>query len=345
MLPLSVEFAIGSATGLLDCALFHWIDTLKVRRQDGRPLLMNVKTGLPLQRVAYRSRQAFAAACMASLYAGFSTNLSLKVPYMASMFAFSAGNMQLLAWLDRKEESSSNHGGGSSNYNGLRELAAAMLVGVEVSLLLSPLEMVRIQGQNNGKGGLFSAMRAVAATASGQGFIGRWRVWTRGMTATMHRESKYCAGQFFLCAKISEWVSDFICQPAVIPGGQTEVEGAGHAQAAKARPTALQTLGAQVVGAVLGGVACTVVSHPDDVIKTRMQTHLKGSSQFDAYASFGRSGLHMIRTEGLAALFKGAAIRCLLRVPLGLSVIIVSGNWMRTRAEQQLHRAPCRAES
>ena len=80
------------------------------------------------------------------------------------------------------------------------------LVGVEVSLLLSPLEMVRIQGQNCGKGGLLSASRAVAAT----GGLG---VWGRGMTATMNREAKYCMGQFFLCDQIAQAVAFLSAHP------------------------------------------------------------------------------------------------------------------------------------
>ncbi|RPH12711.1 MAG: hypothetical protein CBC49_007735, partial [Alphaproteobacteria bacterium TMED89] len=141
-LPILTEFAIGSATGLLDCVLFHWIDTLKVRRQDGRALLMDVKTGLPLKKRA--ALGPYLLACVGSLYAGFSTNLSLKVPYMASMFALNAFNNKLLSWFEGTSETA-------------KELASAALVGVEVSVLLSPLEMLRIQGQNCGKGGLISA--------------------------------------------------------------------------------------------------------------------------------------------------------------------------------------------
>lgn len=95
-------------------------------------------------------------------------------------------------------------------------------------------------------------------------------------------------------------------------------------------------LGSQIVGAVLGGIACTVVSHPDDVIKTRMQTHMRGSAGHQTYATFAGSLLHVWKSEGHGALFKGAAFRCLLRVPLGLSVIIVSGNWMREAAHARL---------
>jgi len=38
-----------------------------------------------------------------------------------------------------------------------RSLMSAGLVGVQISLLLSPLELVRIQGQNQSKGGLVEA--------------------------------------------------------------------------------------------------------------------------------------------------------------------------------------------
>ena len=39
-----------------------------------------------------------------------------------------------------------------------------------------------------------------------------------------------------------------------------------------------------------GGAACTIVSHPDDVIKTRMQTHLRGSPHFGTYAGYWNTG-------------------------------------------------------
>ena len=45
------------------------------------------------------------------------------------------------------------------------------------------------------------------------------------------------------------------------------------------------------------------VSHPDDVIKTRMQTHLRGSPHFSAYPSYSRSGSRtpqMLHTRGTA---------------------------------------------
>jgi len=219
--------------------------------------------------------------------------------------------------LDRHAQASfdgANSGSSPQTSTVARELTGAALVGVEVSLLLSPLEMVRIQGQNCGKGGLLSAARAVNATAGGAW----WAAWTRGMTATMNRESKYCIGQFFLCEKIAESIATRGCSGG--NGGEAAAPQAGF--------------GSQVAGAVLGGIACTAISHPDDVIKTRMQTHLRGSAGFADYPGYLASGRHLLRREGLRSLFHGASFRCLLRVPLGLSVIIVSGSAMRWRLEE-----------
>lgn len=308
---VTTEFAIGGAAGLLDCTLFHWIDTIKVRRQDNRPLLMNLRTGGALTLAdAANSVPRFLRTALASLYAGFSTNLSLKLPYMALMFAFDAANKRLLNAL-RPE------GSGSPV---LTQLVSAGLVGLEVSLLLSPLEMVRIQGQNCGKGGLLEATRAVLATAAVPSSpLSQLATLSRGLPATSQREIKYCLGQFFLCEQIAAAVA--------------ERTGGGDG--------APPTMGAQIVGAVAGGAACTIVSHPDDVIKTRMQTHLRGSPHFGTYTGYWSTGRHIAQQEGVArGLLKGAFIRCALRVPLGLSVIMISSQAMRAAVVERREGSP-----
>ena len=70
-------------------------------------------------------------------------------------------------------------------------------------------------------------------------------------------------------------------------------------------------------------------------IKTRMQTHLRGTPSYATYPTYVATGLNVLRHEGVGALFNGAAFRCLLRVPLGLSVILVSGQWMRARLAER----------
>merc|ERR1719161_2598680 len=66
------------------------------------------------------------------------------------------------------------------------------------------------------------------------------------------------------------------------------------------------------------GFLCTIISHPDDVVKTRQQTRLHAIKD---YGSYHNSLFTIARTEGISALFKGAVFRCCLRVPFGLAVI------------------------
>ena len=301
------EFCIGAAAGLLDCCCFHWLDTAKVRRQDGRPLLMDLQTGGPLSVARAGGPLGFARASARSLYAGFSTNLSLKLPYMAIMFACNAANTQALRVL---------RDGPLAVPSAAEPAVAAALVGVEVSLMLAPLEMIRIQGQNCGAGGLLSATRAVAATAAPPGRAPQVAalLLSRGMGATMQRELKYCLGQFYLCGLIADAAAERM----------RATDGDGERVARDA-------LAPQIAGAVAGGLLCTSVSHPDDVIKTRQQTHLRGSAKFDQYTGYVRAARSVVREEGVRALFRGAAFRCLLRVPLGLSLIMVSSGAMRAR--------------
>ena len=130
------------------------------------------------------------------------------------------------------------------------------------------------------------------------------------MTATINRESKYCIGQFFLCEKIAEALS------ARSSGGER-----ADGSAAKAG------LASQVAGAVLGGLACTAISHPDDVIKTRMQTQTPTS--LTRYTSVLHGLLEVTRHEGLWALYRGTTARALNS---GLSSGLIMGMYGVMRA-------------
>eukprot|EP00617_Octactis_speculum_P005087 CAMPEP_0185792124 /NCGR_PEP_ID=MMETSP1174-20130828/158755_1 /TAXON_ID=35687 /ORGANISM="Dictyocha speculum, Strain CCMP1381" /LENGTH=167 /DNA_ID=CAMNT_0028487147 /DNA_START=442 /DNA_END=945 /DNA_ORIENTATION=+ len=119
---------------------------------------------------------------------------------MAAMFGFHAINQRFLEALTRKK--THLEGGsviGDQAPNGiLSQALIAALVGVEASIILAPLELVRIQGQNRGKGELVAASRYVVSEIGVSGLV------KRGMAACMHRESKYCIGQFFLIGLVSE---------------------------------------------------------------------------------------------------------------------------------------------
>mmetsp|Transcript_81017 Transcript_81017/g.230024 ORF Transcript_81017/g.230024 Transcript_81017/m.230024 type:complete len:327 (-) Transcript_81017:31-1011(-) len=299
-----VEFWTGAATALIDCCIFHSIDTLKVRSQ-------NAQDSLPWDAFRKASMLSRPSLVLGSLYAGFSTNLFLKIPYMSMMFGMHAVNKCIfdMVGLEHANED-------------VREITSAVLVGVEASLILSPLELVRIQGQNNGKGGLISATRYVATHHS------PW-VLLRGMDACIHREVKYCIGQFaaigFVESALKRW---------------SEANHETNSLALQLHENASLRI---LASSMSVGFMCTVISQPDDVVKTRMQSHLPPSRASSSSAAKGaasgaasdsaaervyqkyRGYLASFRTvsaeEGVAALWRGWVWRCCVRVPLGLAVI------------------------
>jgi len=130
----------------------HWLDTLKVRAQDGRSLLAT-RAGPPVIWNSLLPPLRVCPQIVSSLYSGFSTNFALKVPYMAGMFACLSLNERAFTYMEVSQ--------GLLLGPGWKQLLSAGLVGVEVSLLLSPFELIRIQGQNKGKGGLIAASKYV----------------------------------------------------------------------------------------------------------------------------------------------------------------------------------------
>jgi len=281
-----IEFATGAAAAVVDCCCFHSIDTLKVRAQDKRPLL-------PWNELKVTSFPLRPLVSATSLYQGFTTNLFLKVPYMASLFGFHSLNRSLLTMLLPEDYLS-----GTS-----KEMVSAFGAGIEASLLLSPLELIRIQGQNCGKGGLWVSSRYCIDKIGMSGLL------SRGMAACMLRESKYCLGQFaFIGVAYTELSAWSACSQ-----DQSTIAATLH------RSNDLRT----AIASIGVGFLCTIVSHADDVVKTRQQTRLVASpgASADPYRSYWSALRHVLKQEGAHALWRGAFWRCCVRVPLGLTVI------------------------
>ena len=170
--------------------------------------------------------------------------------------------------------------------------------------------------------GLISATRYVATHHS------PW-VLLRGMDACIHREVKYCIGQFaaigFVESALKRW---------------SEANHETNSLALQLHENASLRI---LASSMSVGFMCTVISQPDDVVKTRMQSHLPPSRASSSSAAKGaasgatsdsaaergyqkyRGYLASFRTvsaeEGVAALWRGWVWRCCVRVPLGLAVI------------------------
>lgn len=185
---------------------------------------------------------------LASLYQGFSTNLFLKVPYMAAMFGFNSLNQKLLSHFAPEDEACGKRVDGHHMLSASsRDLFSALLTGVEASLLLSPLELIRIQGQNKGKGGLMQASRYTYNK------IGLKGILSTGMVSCMNREAKYCVGQFFAIGVLNDHLEEW----------SSRNQSNNMFANSLSKNSDLRA----VLSSISVGFICTILSHPDDVVR------------------------------------------------------------------------------
>jgi hypothetical protein len=234
---------------------------------------------------------------------------------MAAMFGFNSFNQKVLSSLSVEDDLAPGTPMISLSASN-RDLLSALLTGVEASLLLSPLELIRIQGQNRGKGGL------IQSTIYCYHEIGVRGIMTTGMVSCMNREAKYCLGQFAAIGIMSNYLEKWSQNHH-----QESVIAAHIHKSSDVRA---------ILSSISVGFICTILSHPDDVVKTRQQTRIPSNKVINSeYQTYFSSLKHVAKNEGVLALWKGSFWRCCVRVPLGLAVINVIHPRIRARLEEK----------
>ena len=91
-----------------------------------------------------------------------------------------------------------------------------------------------------------------------------------------------------------------------------------------------QILGKKFASGMLGGMLGVLVATPFDVVKSRMQNQLSGTAVQYRYAI--PSLIHILRTEGPTAIYRGLGPR-VVRLGPGGGIMIVAfdavSNWLR----------------
>ena len=124
----------------------------------------------------------------------------------------------------------------------------------------------------------------------------------------MQREAKYCIGQFALIGAVSSQLAVW----------SNEHKRSSQMAARLSEHSELRIL----LASISVGFMCTIISHADDVVKTRQQTRMAiPGRETGPYRSYVSSIRHVATTEGVTGLLNGWVWRCCLRVPLGLALV------------------------
>ncbi|KAL2534126.1 Mitochondrial arginine transporter BAC2 [Abeliophyllum distichum] len=256
------EFVAGGLGGTAGIVAGYPLDTLRILQQ-------NSKTGSAFSIL----RRVVASDGLCALYRGMAAPL-------ASVSFQNAMAFQTYAILSRAF-STNNTGGEPPSYKGVA--LGGIGTGAIQSLLLSPVELIKIRLQLQGK---TNENKNQSGSDKGPIHLARkilrtegWRGIYRGLTITVLRDAP-AHGVYF-------WTYEFI-REQLHPG---------------CRKSGKETLRTMLVAGGLAGVASWIFCYPLDVMKTRIQAQPKSSpTKYKGIADcFKRS----VKEEGYSVLWRG----------------------------------------
>lgn len=258
----------GTVAGMVAKVFEYPFDTVKVRQQT--------QPGLGVVECVTRSVRSGG---VLSLYRGMSAPLFGAMAENALVFSSYAGARRALA-------GTSDYASGTPAWHAL---AAGAASGFVVAFWLTPVELVKVRLQAEGKlayrGGPIECVRSLYREG-GLGFF------FRGHTATLLRET--AGGAFYF-------------------GGYALASRALTPQGAESAPAA-----ATMLAGGLGGTCYWLSTFPADTVKSRMQ-----SGQVPAAHSFSRALAEVHRAEGVAGLYRGVGVTVARAFPSNAIIFLV----------------------
>ncbi|XP_022842653.1 mitochondrial arginine transporter BAC2-like [Olea europaea var. sylvestris] len=256
------EFVAGGLGGTAGIVTGYPLDTLRIRQQNSR-------TGSAFSIL----RHAVASEGPCALYRGMAAPL-------ASVFFQNAMAFQTYAILSRAFSTNST-GGDPPSYKGVA--LGGIGTGAIQSLLLSPVELVKIRLQLQGK---INENKNQSGSDKGPIQVARniirtegWRGIYRGLTITVLRDAP-AHGVYF-------WTYEYV-REQLHPG---------------CRKSGKETFRTMLFAGGLAGVASWIFCYPLDVMKTRIQAQKESSPT--KYEGIADCFIRSVKEEGYSVLWRG----------------------------------------
>lgn len=290
--PLLAKIINGGVAGIVGVASVFPIDLAKTRLQNQR-----------IGNEAYKSmldclRKVVATEGFFGMYRGSAVNLLLITPEKAIKLTGNDLFRHLLT-----NHSTSTHGAKSSHLTLPREMLAGGGAGLCQIIVTTPMELLKIQGQDAGRTSAHGAAKVKEQTAlrvalnliKSRGIFGLYK----GVSATMLRDVSFSVVYFPLFAHLSSLGTSMkLDRKSQLVGDQNN-----------------STFWINfVAGCIAAGTAAFVVN-PADVVKTRLQL-INVAPNEDFYNGMRQAFVNIYQKEGLAAFLKGAGCRVMYIAPL-----------------------------
>lgn len=288
--PLLAKIINGGIAGIVGVASVFPVDLAKTRLQNQR-----------IGHEAYKSmhdclRKVISTEGFFGMYRGSAVNLLLITPEKAIKLT---GNDLFRHLLTHNSTSSS--GVSSSHLSLGREMLAGGGAGLCQIIVTTPMELLKIQGQDAGrtadksKSSQRGALRIAMDLIRKNGFAGLYK----GISATMLRDVSFSVVYFPLFAHLSSLGSCVVNSTATATPSDKDnsVFWVNF-----------------ISGCIAAGTAAIAVN-PADVVKTRLQLIKTGANE-ECYKGMRHAFIEIYRKEGTRAFLKGAGCRVMYIAPL-----------------------------
>lgn len=285
--PLAAKIINGGVAGIVGVASVFPIDLAKTRLQNQR-----------VGHEAYKSmldclKKVVSAEGFFGMYKGSAVNLLLITPEKAIKLTGNDFFRHLLA------TSPSNSSSNAGHLTLPREMLAGGGAGLCQIVVTTPMELLKIQGQDAGRTAASGQQAKASSTKIAMELIRTKGIsgLYKGMSATMLRDVSFSMVYFPLYAHISSLVHSLVLKDRGANCNGDSIFWVNF-----------------LSGCVAAGTSAVVVN-PADVVKTRLQLINLGSNDV-RYNGMLHAFVDIYRREGSAAFLKGAGCRMMYIAPL-----------------------------
>lgn len=294
--PLAAKIINGGIAGIVGVASVFPIDLAKTRLQNQRVGNEVYKSMLDCLRKVVSTEGFF------GMYRGSAVNLLLITPEKA--IKLTGNDFFRHALTIHSTSQSGKHSPTHGHLTLPREILAGGGAGLCQVIVTTPMELLKIQGQDAGRTAAAShsqkpsAMRVAMDLVRSRGIAGLYK----GISATMLRDVSFSVVYFPLFAHLSTL------------GHSLKLSSETQTKESDPHDTNSVFWVNFLSGCVAAGVSAVVVN-PADVVKTRLQLINLGQNDI-RYTGMREAFVDIYRREGPSAFLKGAGCRVMYIAPL-----------------------------
>uniref|UniRef100_A0A7S0ZBV8 Solute carrier family 25 member 38 homolog n=1 Tax=Timspurckia oligopyrenoides TaxID=708627 RepID=A0A7S0ZBV8_9RHOD len=292
----SANFYAGATSGLVTTFILQPLDVVKTRMQIsshfGRSVGVNNVLSIPDNAgVLATLKSIIASDGSTGLWRGTVPTVVRNMAGVGIYFVSLGKISDALRSVDGSLSATSTLIAGAS----ARSFSASLLC--PLSVIKTRFEAVELRSKYSG---VFNALYVIARQ---EGFKGLFS----GLTPMIARDAPYSAMYVLFYLRSKELLSASVGLPAGAGGGFDKHKGSKFVP--RNASEKYRSMGVNFVSGLVGGGVATLLTQPQDVIKTRMQLSRHKPGRNDKYATVRQTLSRVFREEGLYGFFRGASPR------------------------------------